>query len=220
MLAADTARPRGLATFVARTARLIRVSNEDTTGSSYTSRLRRLSGVSWKQRLDVQAPYRWNLRRLLGDRRVLDVGCGIGRNLAALDKGSVGVDHNQHSVRHCRALGLEAYTSEEFRAADLGQFQGMLLAHVIEHLPPGGEPDVLREYLPHLAPLSTVVLICPQERGFATDATHTTFFDIARLSDLCREVGLEVTRTHSFPFPRVVGKVFPYNEFVVAARLP
>jgi len=45
----------------------------------------------------VQAPYRRNLRRLVGDRAVLDVGCGIGRNLANLGPGSVGVDHNAHS---------------------------------------------------------------------------------------------------------------------------
>jgi SAM-dependent methyltransferase len=47
-------------------------------------------------------PYRWNLHRLLGGRRVLDAGCGIGRNLVGLEAGSVGVDHNPHSVEHCR----------------------------------------------------------------------------------------------------------------------
>ena len=36
--------------------------------------------VWWKRALDVQAPYRWNLRRLKPG-FMLDVGCGLGRNL-------------------------------------------------------------------------------------------------------------------------------------------
>lgn len=195
------------------------MSNEDTTGRSYTSRLTRLSGAGWKQRLDVQAPYRWNLRRLLGGRRVLDVGCGIGRNLVGLEPASVGVDHNPHSVQRCRTMGLQAYTADEFHAAELGKFDGLLLAHVVEHLPPGAEADVLREYLPYLNPGSPVVLICPQERGFATDATHTTFFDFAGLRSLCTEVGVPVDKTYSFPLPRLAGRLFPYNEFVVLAHV-
>lgn len=194
------------------------MSDEDTTASSYTSRLTTLSGAGWKQRLDVQAPYRWNLRRLLGGRRVLDVGCGIGRNLVGLEPGSVGVDRNPHSVGHCRSLGLQAYTAEEFHDAELGMFDGLLVAHVMEHLPPGSEEGVLRGYLPSLNPDSPVVLICPQERGFATDATHTTFFDFAGLRDVCLQAGLKVDHSYSFPFPRFAGKVFPYNEFVVLAR--
>ena len=191
------------------------MSDEDTTASNYTSRLTTLAGAGWKQRLAVQAPYRWNVRRLLGGRRVLDVGCGIGRNLVGLEAGSVGVDLNSHSVEHCRSMGLQAYTAEEFLDAELGMFDGLLLAHVMEHLPPGAEEGVLRGYLPFVYPGSPVVLICPQERGFATDATHTTFFDFAGLRDVCLQAGIQVDRSYSFPFPRFVGKVFPYNEFVV-----
>ena len=41
-----------------------------------------------RRMLPTQAPYRWNLRRLrLG--RVLDVGCGVGRNLRNCAPGSV-----------------------------------------------------------------------------------------------------------------------------------
>ncbi|MDQ4032235.1 MAG: hypothetical protein M3332_08195 [Actinomycetota bacterium] len=45
--------------------------DSDTAGQAYTDRLATLEHPRWK------------LRRLLGERRVLDVGCGIGR-LAAL----------------------------------------------------------------------------------------------------------------------------------------
>ncbi|NMI01542.1 class I SAM-dependent methyltransferase [Pseudonocardia sp. K10HN5] len=193
---------------------------DGTESVEYAARLAALSGARWKQVLDVQAPYRWNLRRLLGDRRTLDVGCGIGRNLADLPEGSVGVDHNEHSVRICRERGLTAYTSDEFLAEPpehRGGFTGLLAAHLVEHLPEGGGPDVLGRYLPYLAPGARVVLICPQERGFASDATHTVFTDHAKLRDLCDELGLEVEREFSFPLPRFTGKVFTYNEFVTVA---
>lgn len=90
-----------------------------TEGEDYTERLTTLASARWKQVLDVQRPYRWNLRRLhLG--RTLDVGCGIGRNLVNLGSNSVGVDHNPTSIAACRAQGLEAYTTEEFRSTDIG----------------------------------------------------------------------------------------------------
>ena len=50
---------------------------------AYADRLQTLEQARWKQLLDVQAPYRWNIRRL-GLGRTLDVGCGLGRNLAHL----------------------------------------------------------------------------------------------------------------------------------------
>ena len=88
-------------------------NSKDTSSESYTVRLQTRSSVWWKRLLDVQAPYRWNLRRLhLG--RTLDIGCGIGRNLAISATGSVGVDHNATSIETARAQGHEAYTLQEW----------------------------------------------------------------------------------------------------------
>lgn len=193
----------------------------DTTGQAYTDRLATLEQARWKQLLDVQAPYRWNLRRLLAQRRVLDVGCGIGRNLAHLGAGSVGVDHNPHSVLTCRNRGLTAFTDEEFLASppdQRGWFGGLLAAHLVEHLPPGGAAEVLAPYLDYLdGGRAQIVLICPQQRGFASDPTHTVYFDHGRLAQLCAELGLVVDRQFSFPFPTWMGQVFTYNEFVTVA---
>ena len=55
-----------------------------TDAPDYATRLQTLEQARWKQLLDVQAPYRWNIRRL-GLGRTLDVGCRLGRNLAHLD---------------------------------------------------------------------------------------------------------------------------------------
>jgi hypothetical protein len=40
------------------------------------------------------------------------------------------------------------------------------------------------------------------------------------MADLARRVGLEVEKNYSFPFPRIAGRVFPYNEFCLVARKP
>lgn len=197
-------------------------SEGDTTSTAYSERLVSLGGAGWKRFVDVQRPYRWNLRRLIGDRRTLDVGCGVGRNLVNLPPGSVGVDHNEHSVAICRRRGLDALSSAEFLStgpADRAPFEAMLVAHVVEHLPAGEGAAVLRSYLPYLATGSPVVLICPQERGFASDPTHTVFTDHEALRALAVELGLDVVREFSFPLPRVLGRVFTYNEFVTVALL-
>lgn len=195
----------------------------NTIGTDYTARLERLQQAWWKRVLDVQAPYRWHLNQLLGGRMVLDIGCGIGRNLAHLSVGSVGVDHNPYSVQVCRRKGLNAYTVDEFMslgAAGHGTYDGLLVAHLLEHLPPAGAADILGSYLPYLAPTARIVLICPQERGFDSDATHTVFFDNRAMRKLCDDLGLTVERQTSFPLPRWAGKLFTYNEFVTVARVP
>lgn len=193
----------------------------DTSATSYTERLQSLGSVGWKRLLDVQAPYRWNVRRLLGGRRTVDVGCGIGRNLRHLDEGSVGVDHNPSSVEVCRSRGMVAYETEEFWAsaeAVPGRFEGLLAAHLVEHLSREDAAPTLEPYLRVLARGSRVVIICPQERGYGSDTTHRQFFDDSGLRALGTELGLRVERQISFPFPRRAGRWFTYNEFVTIAR--
>ena len=177
----------------------------------------------WKRALDVQAPYRWNIRRLLGGRHVLDVGCGIGRNLEHLGANGVGVDHNPTSVDVCRQRGLIAFSTEEFgdtEYAKPGRFDGLLAAHLIEHMPREEAVKVIDSYLEYLAPGAHVVFICPQERGYRTDATHVAFTDFEGLTDIAVQLGLTVVNQLSFPLPRSAGKVFPYNEFVLLSKTP
>jgi 2-polyprenyl-3-methyl-5-hydroxy-6-metoxy-1,4-benzoquinol methylase len=188
--------------------------------SDYAERLKTLEQARWKRWLGVQAPYRWNVRRLeLG--RTLDVGCGLGRNLAHLGGAGVGVDHNAASIAVARERGLEAYTPEEFIAgphAREGAFDSLLAAHVVEHMSEDDAVGLLRTYLPFVSKGGKVVLITPQERGYATDATHIRFCGFAEVAALCETLGLALERQYSFPFPRPAGRVFPYNEFVTLAR--
>ncbi len=189
----------------------------DTRGRAYTERLLSKGNVGWRARLDVQRPYRWNLNRL-NPGRCLDVGCGVGRYLAALPAGSVGVDHNVTSVAVCRAQGLSAYTPEEFLSLDgVGEFDTTLVAHVLEHVDGATGVDLLTTYGAFLKPDGRAIVITPQERGFASDSTHVRWMGFGEVAAACDRSGLTVTRQYSFPFPRAVGRVFYANEFVTVA---
>jgi SAM-dependent methyltransferase len=194
-----------------------------TAGRDYADRLDRLGTARWKRLLNVQAPYRADLRRLhLG--ATIDIGCGNGRNLQNLPPGSVGVDHNPFLVEACRAQGLRAVTIEEFfRDPELTRpehYDSALMAHVVEHLTAPEARSVLGSYLPFLRPGARVVFITPQERGYASDATHVAFTDFDALAGLSEDLGLVVERKYSFPFPRGFGRSFTYNEFHLIARVP
>jgi len=189
----------------------------------YADRLNRLQNKRWKKVLNVQAPYRANIRRMkLG--RTLDVGCGNGRNLSYLPAGSIGVDHNAHLVQAAKERGCRAYTTEEFFAdpqlSARGCYDAILAAHLIEHLTPDGARTVMRSYLPLVRPGGRIVFITPQERGYASDPTHVAFTDQRTLLELDRDLGLEPVKQYSFPFPRIAGKAFVYNEFNHIARVP
>ncbi len=192
---------------------------DDTAGEDYARRLQAKQQVWWKKALNVQAPYQWNLRRQqLG--RTLDVGCGIGRNLETLDPRSVGVDHNATAVEVARERGVTALTVAEWEVSDRRvpeSFDGILLAHVIEHMSAAEGVALLEDYLPYLRPGGRVFFVCPQERGYASDPTHVRFTTGDDLAALARDVGLEPQPWFSFPFPRWAGKPFIYNEFCLLA---
>lgn len=193
-------------------------SLEPTAAAAYAERLRALERKGVRRVLDVQAPYRWNLHRLhLG--RVLDVGCGLGRNLENLGTDSIGVDHNVDSIRIARERGLDAYTSEEFFALALprASFDSLLFAHVLEHMDQAAGIGLVRAYLPYLRQGGRLCVITPQERGYRSDATHVQFVDFERIHELLDAVAMKVEREYSFPLPRALGRMFTYNEFVVVA---
>lgn len=188
---------------------------------AYTDRLVRLQQSPWKRAFDVQAPYRWNLKRLhMG--RMLDIGCGIGRNLINLGSG-IGIDPNSSAVEIACSRGLTAYTPEAFLASpdyQSASYDSILLAHVAEHIGVDETISLIACYLNLLKPNGQVVIITPQEAGYRSDATHVTFIDFGKLREINAALGLVEHRIYSFPFPRIVGKLFRHNEFVLVSRKP
>lgn len=193
---------------------------------AYTERLRNASRKGWRRLMDAQLPYRLHLRTLrLGS--VLDVGCGIGRNLINLGRksGSVGIDPNPHSVLECQSRGLIAYTPEEFQRSEYAsaqRFDSLLISHVLEHVPADAAEPLIAKYLPYIKATGRVVLITPQERGYRSDPTHVRFVDAAMLEQHTTHLGLTKIASYSFPLPRLFGRtLFPYNEFIhVATKRP
>jgi SAM-dependent methyltransferase len=191
-------------------------SPTDTREEAYTARLLGGRSVWWRRLLDVQAPYRWNLRRLRPG-YALDIGCGVGRNLLHLEGHGVGIDHNSASVEVARKRGLHAFTPDEFEASSFNspeRFDSLLLAHVAEHMTKPEAVSLLRRYQPLLKAEGRVILIAPQESGFRSDPTHVEFMDFGALREVARDAGLKTIEEYSFPFPRVCGRFFRHNEFV------
>jgi len=186
----------------------------------YTERLKRPES-NWKRFLPVQAPYRWNLRRLAPG-FTLDLGCGIGRNLAHLDGTGAGVDHNQSSIAVARARGLEAFTPDEFRLSKFNRpatFDSMLASHLLEHMPEAEAINLIKEYRDLVKNGGQLILITPQEAGFKSDPTHVRFMGFQEIREVARAAGFtHIVKEFSFPFARPFGRVFKHNEFVGVYR--
>ena len=174
----------------------------------------------------LQLPYQTHLR-FLRPGKTLEIGCGAGRNLVTLNKESVGIDHNPLLVNSCRDIHLNAYTTEEWDErgkSEIGTFDSILIAHVAEHLTSADFTELLKKYSIYLKNGGRFIIICPQEVGYASDPTHVEFMDFIRLekallnSAVGSNFSMKVERKYSYPFPRFMGKIFIYNEFIVIGR--
>ncbi len=173
-----------------------------------------------------QLPYQNHLR-LLRLKRVLEIGCGAGRNLRTCSKESVGIDHNLLLVNACKKMGLTTFSTEEWESRvgneNSGSFDTLLISHVAEHIQYSDFVTLLKKYSQYLKSNGRVVVLCPQERGYASDATHIEFMNFERLESSFIDASLnegfkyKVNQRYSFPFPRFMGKYFLFNEFVVIA---
>jgi SAM-dependent methyltransferase len=194
--------------------------NENTTSSSYAKYLSSSQNVWWKRFLNVQAPYRYNLRKI-NSGFTLDIGCGIGRNLHHINGNGVGVDHNKESVEIAKRNGLCVFTPEEFEKSEFNlpeRFDSILLCHVAEHMHINEVIELLAKYMQLLKRGGKVILITPQEVGFRSDKTHVEFMDFEKLKSIVNKNNCMLIKHYSFPFIRFVGKLFKYNEFVVIAK--
>ena len=190
-----------------------------TSDKKYAEYLIEAQSKGWKNRLDVQRPYRNNLIKYsLG--KTLDVGCGIGRNLSVLKRGSLGIDHNAFMIKYLKKKGVNALTTQEFRRDKnfKKEFDSILIAHVIEHLDNEEVKKFIKDYAKYIKKGGKILIICPQKKGFSKDSTHKVYQDFSSIKKLLEATGFKVMSTQSFPFPTFIGGIFGPNEFWVLGK--
>lgn len=110
-----------------------------------------------------------------GANRVLDVGCGFGRilrPLAAAGLAVTGVDVNPEIVTANRRGGLDCLTVDEFNRT-IGDFDVILMAHVIEHFPPDALLPFMDAYLDRLRIGGSLIIATPlMSKYFYDDFDH------------------------------------------------
>jgi SAM-dependent methyltransferase len=192
------------------------IRNRTTAQKNYTNRLINKQFVWWKNIFGAQLLYRWNIKRMsLGF--VLDLGCGIGRNLIHLEGNGIGIDHNVNSVNFCRNKGLKAYTNQEFKNTAYYKkelFDSILLSHVAEHMNENEIIVLLKAYLPLVKKGGQIVVITPQEAGYRSDSTHVAFVNFNDIDRIFKKLDIIPIKKYSFPLPKIIGKIFKYNEFI------
>ena len=191
----------------------------DTKSIQYSDRLTRIAQRRWKRIVSPLNPYKFHVR-LISVSNVLDVGCGIGRNLDYLDHSdAIGIDHNIQSVEIARQRGFTVFTDMEF--FELNQtFNTILFSHVIEHMNPEEATSTVSKYMGYLNPGGRLIIICPQLKGQKSDPSHVSFCDFQFLEQLVNTQNLELVKAYSFPLPYFFGRWFVYNESVVIAMKP
>ena len=99
----------------------------------------------------------------LEDKRILDIGCGVGafvRRLGEFSSDTVGTDIDRDSVRRGgEALSNLALALGEHMPFKNGTFDVILLHEVLEHV--DNDVETLREARRLLAPSGRIVIFCP-----------------------------------------------------------
>ena len=192
--------------------------DKDTTNSEYTCRIIKEQRRYFKHFLKFINPYAVHIKKVCRG-EVLDIGCGIGRNLEYLGHRAMGIDHNKESVTFALFRGFNAAHTSEIKALLKNKlFDTFLIAHVLEHMNDSDSINLIKDYLPFLKDNGQIVVICPQERGFKHDPTHLNFVKFNEIENVVYKSGMSVIKKYSFPFPRFMGKYWVFNEFVVIAE--
>jgi SAM-dependent methyltransferase len=98
------------------------------------------------------------------DARILDVGCGYGRNLEQLQLGGfsniTGIDINPEIVASNKRRGFNCIGLNDLDVA-VGKFDLILMSHVIEHFSPLDLKNFIDGYLDFLTPKGYLVIATP-----------------------------------------------------------
>jgi 2-polyprenyl-3-methyl-5-hydroxy-6-metoxy-1,4-benzoquinol methylase len=139
----------------------------------------------------VKSGQRFYLPYFAGCKEVLDIGCGRGEFLELMRESGVparGIDLNPEAVELCRVKSLQAEVADLFAyldGLDDGSLDGIFSAQVVEHLPSGRIPEMIRLAARKLARGGVLAIETPNPACLAIFATH--FY-------------LDPTHTHPVPY--------------------
>ena len=125
-----------------------------------------------KETQQIYVPY------FAGRRNILDIGCGRGEFLETMRTAGVaarGIDLSPESVALCRFKGLDAEAADLFdylESAAEATFDGIFCAQVVEHLPPGRLPEMIRLCASRLERGGVLAIETPNPECLAIFATH------------------------------------------------
>jgi len=131
-----------------------------------------------KRELELQSSkkyfYDYCYSQLAGRKRVLDLGCGVGRFLRSKNDNLIGIDANYGSLREAKIYSPRLICGDlrQLPFPD-GSFDGINCHHVIEHFNPEGAYQLLLEADRILKEGGVMVISTPLSwEGFFDDFTH------------------------------------------------
>jgi 2-polyprenyl-3-methyl-5-hydroxy-6-metoxy-1,4-benzoquinol methylase len=180
--------------------------------------------------------------------RILDVGCGTGTLGAKLCRRQecrvVGITYSQREAELASGRLSQAICADlnQFDFSPLGQFDCVILSHILEHL---YSPEAVLQRLKYaLRPESMIVVALPNvlfwrqrweflmgrwryQDGGIMDRTHFRFFDYLSSETLLENAGYKILATHcdgAFPMTRlgrkVIGSFSRRIDALMCTRVP
>jgi len=107
------------------------------------------------------------VKPIIGERRVLDVGCGVGRYLENFSEESTGIEFSVPSIKKCRKKGLKVIRGDVNKGLSVKskQFEVIFASHIIEHVE--SPFYFLEEANRVLKPNGMIILGFPVEKSLA-----------------------------------------------------
>lgn len=179
----------------------------------------------------VRAARRPYLEYLPPAGRVLDLGCGRGEFLELLRESGrqgVGVESDPALVGACRSKGLKVEQCDglEFLRDEAADWDGIIISHLIEHLPSSEVYRLLAAAADRLRSGGRLIVLTPNPNflpgvgAFWSDMTHVRPYPLAGLRSLFADVGLNVVAWGVDRASRLdVSWRHPYKALVNRTRL-